>query len=116
MTELQSAMTLKAKGENSLWNRKIHTTLARRQKKLRKYFKISFLFSFIIWFPGIVKQYIEIDLIEIQAILWKQGHAKGRTHIYERGRVKEEVKKVNMVDVLPIQEMNREFLNLLKSP
>jgi hypothetical protein len=44
-----------------------------------------------------------IDLIQIQVMLWKTGHAKGRSHTKEGGE-KNEVKEVNMVDVLPIQE------------
>jgi hypothetical protein len=44
-----------------------------------------------------------IDLIQTQAILRKTGHAKRRSHMTERGQ-KKEVKKVNMVDVFPIQE------------
>jgi hypothetical protein len=33
----------------------------------------------------------------------KTGHTKGRSHMREGGQ-KKEVKKVNIVDVLPIQE------------
>jgi hypothetical protein len=40
-----------------------------------------------------------IDLIQIQKYCEKQG----RSHMREGG-LKKEVKKVNMVDVLPIQE------------
>jgi hypothetical protein len=39
----------------------------------------------------------------MQAILWKTGHAEGRALTGEGGWRKE-VKKVNMVDVLSIQE------------
>jgi hypothetical protein len=44
-----------------------------------------------------------IDPIQIQIILWKADHTKGRSHMRERGE-KKVVKKVNMVDVLPTQE------------
>jgi hypothetical protein len=37
------------------------------------------------------------------AILWKTGHTNGRSHMREAGW-KKDVKKVNMVDVLSIQE------------
>jgi hypothetical protein len=37
------------------------------------------------------------------AILWKTGHAKGRLPVREV-RQKKEIKKVNMIDVLPIRE------------
>jgi hypothetical protein len=43
-----------------------------------------------------------INPIQIQIILWKTGHTKGRSHT-ERG-LKKEVKKVNIFDVLPTQE------------
>jgi hypothetical protein len=37
------------------------------------------------------------------AILWKTGHAKGKSHTRGGGE-KKEVKKMNMVDVLSMQE------------
>jgi hypothetical protein len=42
----------------------------------------------------------KLDLIQIQAILWKTGHVKWGP--VREGQEKKEVKKVNMVDVLPI--------------
>jgi hypothetical protein len=44
-----------------------------------------------------------IDPIQTQAILRKTGYAKGRSHMRKREE-NMEVKKMNMVDVLPIQE------------
>jgi hypothetical protein len=44
-----------------------------------------------------------INPIQIQAILWKTGHTKGRSLTGEGGQ-KKEVKKMNMVEVLPIQK------------
>jgi hypothetical protein len=42
-------------------------------------------------------------LIKTLAILQKTGHTNGRSLMRE-GQPKKEVKKMNMVDVLPIQE------------
>jgi hypothetical protein len=44
-----------------------------------------------------------IDPIQIQPILWKIGHAKGKSLTGEGGW-KKEANKVNIVDVLSIQE------------
>jgi hypothetical protein len=44
---------------------------------------------------------LEIDTVQMQAILWKTDHAKGRSLTGE-GELKKEVKKVNMVDVLSV--------------
>jgi hypothetical protein len=41
---------------------------------------------------------------KIQPILWKTGHTKGRSLIRDGGLKKGEIKKVNMVDILPIEE------------
>jgi hypothetical protein len=41
------------------------------------------------------------DLIQTQAILWKRGHTRERS-LKREGQQKKEVKKVNMVDALPI--------------
>jgi hypothetical protein len=52
--------------------------------------------------------YVEFRPNTNTAILWKTGHAKRRSHTRE-GRWTQEVKKVNMVDELSIQEQIQNF-------
>jgi hypothetical protein len=42
--------------------------------------------------------------MQIQAMLWKTGHAKGRSLTMEQGGWKQKVNKVSMAEVLSIQE------------
>jgi hypothetical protein len=53
--------------------------------------------------PHIFSHIWEIDTIQMQAILWKTSYAKGRPLTGEEGW-KKEVKKVNIVDELSVQE------------
>jgi hypothetical protein len=49
----------------------------------------------------VVSHVWEIDTMQMQTVLWKTSHTKGRSEAGERGK-KKEVEKVDMVDILSI--------------